>query len=42
MNADFPETLWAQAQGLRSGAFSSVELTQHYLARIARLHASDP
>ena len=38
MNADLPETLWAQAQGLRSGAFSSVELTQHYLARIARFN----
>ena len=37
MDAGFPETLWAQAQGLRSGAYSSVELTAHYLARIARL-----
>ena len=33
----FPETAAAQAVGLASRQFSSVELTRHYLARIARL-----
>ena len=33
----FPETLAAQARGLAEGRFSSVELVQHYLDRIARL-----
>ena len=35
-----PETAWAQAEGLAAGHFSSVELTQHYLGRIARLDAA--
>jgi len=35
MASDFPNTVVALADGLRSGEFSSVELTEYFLARIA-------
>lgn len=37
MSTDFPRSAAALAAGLASGDYSSVELTRHYLERIARL-----